>query len=250
MGRFRIGTTLILLLCLSFSGCLSFDEDKRELELVVSYSALNGTVIESYSDGNLISTESVELIFDFSETKSGEKLELFGIEIGDGRSPVEISAQSGSLIPIEFTEHGIYDVIVYAMDDGENQENLTMTIRIDLRIEWIEEETSNPRTLTFDPSPSNGGEHPTMIEIKSTVENPSLIEDVGGGQSVQFTWKITDENGDTCQRNSDKVNDGESVTWNTIHFNTKLIHDLSIDYDEGQDYINVNQSVSIIYKSD
>ena len=250
MGRFRFGTILILLFCLSFSGCLSFDEDKPKLELDVSYSALNGTVIESYSDGNLISTESVELIFDFSETKSGGNLELFGIEIDDGRDPIEISAQSGFLIPIEFTEHGIYDVILYAMDDKDNRENLTSTIRIDMRIEWIEEETSDPRTLTFDPSPSNGGEHPIMIEIKSTVENPSLIEDVGGGQSVQFTWKITDENGDTCQSNSDQVNDGESATWDTIHFNTKLIHDLSIDYEEGQDYISVNQSVSIIYNSD
>jgi len=250
MGQFRPWSILVLLLCLSFSCCLSFVEDKRELELDVSYSALNGTVIESYSDGNLISTESVELIFDFSETKSGDNLELFGIEIGDGRDPIEISAQTGSLISIEFTEHGIYDVIVYAMDERGNQEKLTLTIRIDLRIEWVEEETSDPSTLTFDPSPSNGGEHPIMIEVKSTVENPSLIEDLGGGQSVQFTWKIIDENGDTCQSNSDQVNDGESVTWDTIHFNTKLIHDLSIDYDEGQDYISVNQTISIIYNSD
>ena len=104
--------------------------------------------------------------------------------------------------------------------------------------------------MDFNPIPENAGEHPLMIEIESEVTNPSVLNDFSGGQSVQFTWKITDENGDTCQSNSDQVNDGESVTWDTIHFNTKLIHDLSIDYEEGQDYISVNQSVSIIYNSD
>jgi hypothetical protein len=114
----------------------------------------------------------------------------------------------------------------------------------------VEMNTNNPKSLVFDPTPRNGGEHPIMIELESTVENPEQIQDFGGGQSVQITWNIIDENNDTCQRNSDQVSNGDSVTWTTIHFNTYLVHELLIEYDDGQEDININQSISIIYNSD
>ena len=39
----------------------------------------------------------------------------------------------------------------------------------------------------------------------------------------------------------------EQILLNTIHFNTYLLHDLSIDYEEGQDSISVNHSLFIVY---
>ena len=39
------------------------------------------------------------------------------------------------------------------------------------------------------------------------------------------------------------------MNWKTIHFNTFEIHELRINYDDGQDYINIDQSVSIQYNN-
>ena len=85
----------------------------------------------------------------------------------------------------------------------------------------------------------------------SKVSNPTLIGEVGGsGQSVQFTWNIADELDDICQSRSGQVNDGDEVVWNTIHFNTFKPHELRISYDEGQEDIRIDQSVSILYESE
>jgi hypothetical protein len=40
------------------------------------------------------------------------------------------------------------------------------------------------------------------------------------------------------------------VTWDTLHFSTYLAHELRINYEDGQDYISVQQSVSILYSDD
>ena len=102
--------------------------------------------------------------------------------------------------------------------------------------------------MTFDPKPANGGPNPKMIEVNSLVENPSLIEDIGnGGQSVQITWNIVDEQNDVCQRKTAQIEDGDSEIWYTIHFNTFQVHELMITYEEGQDNININLSIAIIY---
>ena len=126
---------------------------------------------------------------------------------------------------------------------------MTIPIIIDLRIEWVENATLDPKVLNFNPIPNNGGEHPQLIEIKSTVTNPGFLEDFNGGQSVQFSWTITDELGDTCQKNNAVVNDGESEVWETIHFNTYLVHDLSVVYEEGQDPISIDQILLLTYES-
>ena len=44
-----------------------------------------------------------------------------------------------------------------------------------------------------------------MIEFISVVENPSLIEDFEGGQSVQITWNIVDEQNDICQKKTTEI---------------------------------------------
>tara|TARA_B100000519_G_scaffold50869_2_gene41282 strand:+ start:1471 stop:2283 length:813 start_codon:yes stop_codon:yes gene_type:complete len=247
-----IRAVVVLIFCsgLCLPGCLSFGEDSNTIELQVNYNTLNGTVIESYLDGELTSLESFEFIVDFSETKSETKLKKFGIEFDDDREPIEVEFQDETSIIVSFSEHGMYNLTAYAIDEQNNRASTTEKIRVDLRINWIEDDTNEPEKMPFNPIPSNSGEHPIYIEIVSTVENPSIIEDFGGGRSVDFTWKITDELGDTCQSYSEQVGDGESVTWNTIHFNTYLLHDLSIEYDEGQDYISVSHTVSIIYESE
>ncbi len=247
MGGLRSAMVLVLLCGMAVPGCITFGDEVVDMELQVSHSILNGTVVEYYVDGQLVSLESVELVVNFSGTESENPLDKFGIEFESDRESIEIDAESASSIIVDFSEHGMYNITAYAVDEDKNKVTSTDTIRIDLRIDWVEEGTNNPEIMPFNPIPNNQGIHPSYIEVISTVENPSIFEDFGGGRSVDFTWMITDELGDTCQSYSEQVGDGETVTWNTIHFNTYLLHDLSIEYEEGQDSISVNHSLFIIY---
>ena len=90
-----------------------------------------------------------------------------------------------------------------------------------------------------------------MIEINSTVENPSLIQGIsGGGQTVQFSWNIVDELDDTCQSKNGQAEDGNADTWSTVHFNTYLLHELRVVLEDGQDALNIQQTVLIVYADD
>lgn len=250
MDQLRSGFVVIILISISLAGCFSEDEERSGFDLQINYDSLNGTIIQSYSDGELVSSEFVTITFDFSDTNSEEQLSIYGIEIHNHSETIEINANDESKIPMEFSEHGIYELEIYAIDEGGNRESQVLNVQIQLRIDWTEMNTDNPIPLMFDPTPANGGEHPIMIDVESTIENPNPIQEFGNGQSVQITWKIVDEYDDTCQRNSDQVENGDSVTWSTIHFNTYLIHELIVDYDDGQDDINVMHSISIIYNSE
>ncbi len=248
MGQVQSLLIMALFLSAGLCGCLSETRDSQEIELEVNHQVSNGTIIESYSDGEKVSTDNVVIDFDFSNTISSSELITFGIDKMDGSTPVEIDADLSSIISLEFSYHGIYGLSAYAIDVQENKQNISILIKIDLVMEWTEFNTNNPSTLTFDPTPSNEGHHPFKIEIESTVENPSLIDEIGGGgQSVQFTWNIADQNNDVCQSRNGQANDGESDTWNAIHFDTYGIHELRITYEDGQDYVSIDQTVSIIY---
>ena len=229
-------------------GCLSDDEGVVELKF--THTSLSGEVLESYSDGNLVSELHFTVEFDFSSSDSSYKIEYFSVGVDDGRESIDLSAKSGSVISIDFSSHGMYEVTLSAVDEKGNSASKKVTIAVDLRIDWREEATSNPMVLQFDPNPKNGGENPKHIDVSSTVENPSFVEDFSGGQSVEFLWKITDELDDVCQWNTGEVDDGQTQTWNTLHFNTYLIHELSVEYEEGQDLINIDQTVLITYDFD
>ena len=101
-----IRAVVVLIFCsgLCLPGCLSFGEDSNTIELEVNYNTLNGTVIESYLDGELTSLESFEVIVDFSETKSETKLEKVGIEFDDDREPIEVEFQDETSIIVSFSE--------------------------------------------------------------------------------------------------------------------------------------------------
>ena len=250
MEQIKTNFIVIVLISISLAGCLSEDEERSGFDLQVAYDSLSETIVQSYSDGELVSSEIVTIAFDFSDTSSEEELSVFGIEIKNQTETHEINADDESVISIEFSEHGIYELDIYAIDREGNRENQVLNVQIELRIDWTEMNTDDPTPLMFDPTPANGGEHPIMIDVESTIENPDPIQELGNGQSVQITWNIVDEYDDTCQRNSDQVENGESVTWSTIHFNTYLVHELIVDYDDGQDDLNVMHSISIIYSSD
>tara|TARA_B100000902_G_scaffold133194_1_gene131729 strand:+ start:8970 stop:9755 length:786 start_codon:yes stop_codon:yes gene_type:complete len=246
--RAAIGIVLIFLVS-STVGCLSDSQDHKGIELIVHYENTNGTIVDSYIDGDHVSTTNVFLDFDFSNTISENNLVEYGIQIDNDSEIFSVDPNIQSTISVEFSHHGIYEIIAYAMDDNNNLENKSITIRIEQQINWLESNTYEPTPLPIIPFPNNEGVLPSAIIINSTVENPVLIENIGGGREVEITWRLLDEQEDACQSKNEIVYEGEQATWKTIHFNTVETHELSISYDDGQDYIDVNHSVLIQYPS-
>ena len=238
----------VLLLSSATVGCLSSSDENSGIELMVNYQSTNGTIVETYVDGDLQSKSNVILDFDFSTTISEYELVSYGIDPNDGRSPILVPADTSQTVSVEFSEHGIFHLDAFAVDEMESIENLTIIVRIELNIEWNEDTTNEPTSLEIDSIPKNGGPYPSMIIIDSDVENPELIDNVGGGREVEITWRLFDEAEDACLIRPTTVDEGEIANWKVHHRITNEIHDLRISYDSGQDYIDIDHSISILYE--
>jgi len=238
----------VLLLTSATAGCLSENKGDEGIDLVVNFQLTNGTIVQTYVDGELESTSNIILDFDFSKTISEYQLVSFGIDPNDGRSPIIVAAESSQTVSLEFYEHGIYYLDAFTINEMEARESLTIVVRIELNIEWNEDTTNEPNSLEIDSIPKNGGPYPSMIIIDSDVENPELIENVGGGREVEITWRLFDEADDACLIRPTTVDEGEIANWKVHHRITNEVHDLRISYDSGQDYIDIDHSISILYE--
>ena len=237
---------LVLVLCSSaLAGCLSSMDETEKISLELNYEYTNGTIVHSYVDGELESATHVVLNFDFSNTDGMNPLSLFGIELVEREETITVDALAESIVSVEFSSHGMYTLKAFAIDNQGVKETTEIVVRIELRMEWFESNTYEPTPLVIDPIPVHGGASPDTIHIHSTVENPELI----AGREVEFTWSLVDGNEDACQVRNGLVHDGEFADWETIHFNTFQVHELKINYDSGQDYINVDQTVLIAYSA-
>ena len=248
MGSTRYALFVVLLLTINLAGCTSEDSSESLISLSVEHTADSGIIVDSYSNGDKISTTSPTIDFDFSSTTAELELTTFGINLNDGTDSLEVDASNNSVISFEFLQHGWYNLTAYAIDEDGGQATAIISIKIDLRIEWVETNTDQPQTLVFDPVPANGGASAQMIEVNSVVENPETFDEIiSGGDSVGITWNIIDEVEDVCQKKSANIENGGSDVWETLHFNTFQVHELSITFDDNQETINVEHIVSIIY---
>ena len=238
-----------ILLSFSLVGCVSDTQPTEGFELIVDFENTSGTIIHSYVDGDLVSTSNVFLDFDFSNTVSSNQLIEFGIQLVHNGDTTSVNPDLTSQISIEFTHHGIYEIIAYAIGENGHEETKSIIVRIENEINWLESNTYNPKPITINPIPNPLGIFPASIIIDSTIENPVLIENIGGGREVEVTWSLFDQQEDACQTKNDIIYEGEEVNWNTIHFNTYELHDLTISYDEGQDYINIDHTILIQYSA-
>ena len=238
-----------ILLSFSLVGCVSDAQPTEGFELIVDFENTSGTIVHSYVDGDLVSTSNVFLDFDFSNTVSSNQLIEFGIRLVHNGDTTSVNPDLTSQISIEFTHHGIYEIIAYAIGENGHEETKSIIVRIENEINWLESNTYNPKPITINPIPNPLGIFPASIIIDSTIENPVLIENIGGGREVEVTWSLFDQQEDACQTKNDIIYEGEEVNWNTIHFNTYELHDLTISYDEGQDYINIDHTILIQYSA-
>lgn len=250
-GGHRVSPIGLVCILLSFSlvGCVSDAQPTEGFELIVDFENTSGTIIHSYVDGDLVSTSNVLLDFDFSNTVSSNQLIEFGIQLVHNGDTTSVNPDLTSQISIEFTHHGIYEIIAYAIGENGHEESKSIIVRIENEINWLESNTYNPKPITINPIPNPLGIFPASIIIDSTIENPVLIENIGGGREVEVTWSLFDQQEDACQTKNDIIYEGEEVNWNTIHFNTYELHDLTISYDEGQDYINIDHTILIQYSA-
>ena len=250
-GGHRASSIGLVCILLSFSlvGCVSDTQPTEGFELIVDFENTSGTIIHSYVDGDLVSTSNVLLDFDFSNTVSSNQLIEFGIRLVHNGDTTSVNPDLTSQISIEFTHHGIYEIIAYAIGENGHEESKSIIVRIENEINWLESNTYNPKPITINPIPNPLGIFPASIIIDSTIENPVLIENIGGGREVEVTWSLFDQQEDACQTKNDIIYEGEEVNWNTIHFNTYELHDLTISYDEGQDYINIDHTILIQYSA-
>ena len=118
----------VFLLSSATVGCLSTSQENNGIELTVNYEFTNGTIVETYVDGDLQSKSTVILDFDFSTTNSEHELVSFGIDPNDGRSPILVDPETSQTVSVEFSEHGIYHLDVFAVDEMESVSYTHLTL--------------------------------------------------------------------------------------------------------------------------
>ena len=214
-----------------------------EIALSVEYTHSNGTIVEEFVDGELVSRTVVTIDFDFTKTEAATPFE-FGIwGIGGPLS----QNQNGKVISVDFSEHGIWELTAFALTENGARATEEIVIRVELQIEWEEKSTYDPKPLAINSVSEFSGVPASSILIHSKIENPVLIENIGGGREVEVSWALIDEIGIVCQSQKGYVDEGEEVVWHTVHFGTYEVHELHIEYEEGQDYIDVSQTVIVQY---
>mgnify|MGYP005696748841 FL=1 len=240
-----------LLLASSLAGCVGGADESDDANVVASYEVTNATIVEYWEDGQLVSTQYPSLTFDFARSTAPSAFVAYSV---DGEHATgQTDASESTLVEVEFTLHGLHRLELnaeYTASTGKATVAIgeEILVRIEKQIMWEEESTNNPAPMMLDTRNEAGDVPASVLVIDSTVHNPDLIANIGGGQDVEVSWALIDETDEACQSQPGTVEDGDSATWKTVHFNTYEVHELHIVYEEGQDLIDVQQSVSIEYE--
>ncbi len=240
-----------VMLSASIAGCLGSDEDSNKetspIEMIVYYDATSGTIVEVINGGVQFSEEGVELAFDFARTTSQNgQMQNFYVVPGDGTSQLQVNADETAEIRYTYMTHGLFTVYLGAIDDQGNDNNISITVRIEKQIIWSDDSTATPRDMNIDTTPDCECEPPEFIQIKSTVENPQNFP--FGGNQVTVTWHLNDPEEEEQGTHTEIIGDEQDASWNYDQYNVmKGIWILSVTIDQGEDNIDVNHDVTIKY---
>jgi len=239
-----IGVVILMTLT---SGCLGSIGDQGNEDGLVVTTDLNLDRIQTvYDQGELIEQENGMIHFDFSDSVFEKEILFYGISPDDGREEIVIDATETSEIDVIYDKHGYYTVKAFAIDANGDRETTEIMITIEQEITWAETNTGNPETLYFEADPGNELPSPSYFILNSTVENPSSIIGIDG-RSVSVSWSVVNPDG-PCLSESRSIEDGDSTTWNTLHFSPVGMHELELVIDDGQDSINIEHKVLILYE--
>ena len=247
-----------LLLCLvmlsaSISGCLGSDDDSDKapspIDMIVYYETTSGTIVEEIRSGNQLSENGVELSFDFARTTSENgQMKSFYVVPGDGTSQIVANADETAEISYNYMTHGLFTVYLGAIDDQGNDNNISITVRIEKQIIWSDINTDTPREMNIDATPDCECQPPEFIQIESTIVNPSNVFDIGSGGQDTVSWHLNDPDEEEQSTHSEIIGDGQDASWNYDQYNVmEGIWILSVVIDQGTDNIDVNHDVTIKY---
>jgi hypothetical protein len=247
-GRAGILFTSALLMFSMLAGCIGGEDNDEEdrIDLVIHFDSTNGTIQQSFIGGSQISFTGVTFSFDFARTTSDYGLETFSLLPGDGRAAIIIDASESANIDVEYQLHGLYSVVLEAKDINGNTANQTVVLRVEQSISWSEANSADPDTMEINTTPGDENSNPKRLSIASTVENPS-IQNIPGSP-VTITWELTDPDSNSKGTKTDQIVDGEDKSWNfNLNLPAQGLHDLTVTIDQGQDRININHLVDILY---
>ena len=250
-GRVSVLFFSTLLMCSMLAGCFGNDDsdDALLIDLVVHFDATNGTIQQSFIGGSQISFTGVTFSFDYAYTTSDYGLETFSLDPGDGRPIITIDASESANIDVEYQIHGLYTAVLGATDINDNTVNQTVVLRVEQTIEWSEANSADPDDMEINTTPGNEGTGPMKLAVDSTVENPGDI--VLGGSPVTVSWELIDPNSESKGIKTEQIADGQSASWKfDLNFPIAGVHDLIVTIDQGQDRININHVVDLLYEQE
>ena len=65
---------------------------------------------------------------------------------------------------------------------------------------------------------------------------------------MTITWELTNADSESKGMKSEQIADGQDAVWDfSLSIPDKEIHELSVNIDQGQDRININHIVDILY---
>lgn len=241
------------MLSASIAGCLGSDGDSDKtpspVDMVVYYETTSGTIVEEIRNGNQISENGVELSFDFARTTSQNgEMKNFYVVPGDGTSKFEANADETAEISYTYMTHGLFTVYLGAIDDQGNENNISITVRIEKQIIWSDINTDTPREMNIDTQPDCECQPPEFIQIESTIVNPSNVFDIGSGGQDTVSWHLNDPAEEEQGSHSEIIGDGQDASWNYDQYNVmEGVWILSVVIDQGTDNIDVSHDVTIKY---
>ncbi|MGB1420083.1 MAG: hypothetical protein ACPG7K_04835, partial [Poseidonia sp.] len=244
----------VLLLSIMLAGCIGGNlENDFVYPDDVWYASTNATIVEVWEDGELVETNYPVLSFDFNESNAPSPFVAYsvrGVLVDE-----TVDASQTTVVEVEFQHHGLHTLQLIADyqdtpdERGNDSRHLNdIVVRIEKRIEWRESSTNEPMPMPLDTRRESGDVPASVIVIESTVSNPELINNIGGGQDVEVSWQLIDNTQEACQSQPGTVEEGGTATWKTVHFNTDEVHELRVNYEEGQDAIDVEQTILIQYE--
>ena len=181
--------TTALMLSSMLVGCLGGNlENDTVYPDDVMYESTNATIVEVWEDGNLVETNYPVLSFDFNESNAPSPFVAYSV-LGTHVAET-VDASQTTVVEVEFKHHGFHalDLIADYQDTpderGSDSRHLNeIVVRIEKHIIWRESATNDPLTMPLDTRREVGDETASVIVIESTVHNPELINNLGGGAS-------------------------------------------------------------------
>ena len=249
-------TVLAVLMCGSLAGCLGGSDsgdEKNPISMNVHYDATSGTITEriQLGDSPFSAQTGVELSFDFARvTSNAGTMKSFTLDPGDDEdsaNAVTVNANEQAELTYTYETHGLFTVVLSAVDESDNEASMSLTVRINKEIDWTQTNTDEPDSMVLSTTPDCTCPPPERIVIDSTIENPSVLPT---GTPITATWHLDNPQGQEQAFHTEQIGDGQEASWTHTQYNIdEGDWALNVTIDSGNDSINLHHIVLITYEA-